>query len=122
MFHSLPAMLIAGLGVYLVYPNPNVPVRLYLAGGVMIGFLSHLVLDELYAVDFMGVGIRLNKYAGSALKLASPSRTATLAAYLLLGGLGYLAWNDYRAGAPAGWQWKGMVQIQKQRSPLSATR
>jgi hypothetical protein len=94
MFHSIPAMLIAGMSVYLVYPNPNVPVRLYLAGGVMIGFLSHLVLDELYSVDFMGVGIRLNKYAGSALKLASPSRAATLATYVLLVGLSYLSWNN----------------------------
>jgi hypothetical protein len=122
MFHSIPALLIAGLGVYLVYPNPSVPVRLYVAGGVMIGFLSHLVLDELYSVDFMGVGIRLNKYAGSALKLASASRSATLTAYVLLAGLGYLAWTDYQTGAPPAWRWKGMVDG-KTRSPhVSATR
>jgi membrane-bound metal-dependent hydrolase YbcI (DUF457 family) len=107
MFHSIPALLIAGLFVYLVYPNPDVTVRLYLAGGAMVGFLSHLVLDELYSVDFMGVGIRFNKYAGSALKLASPSRAATLAAYLVLAGLAYLAWNNYQALAPPGWRWRG---------------
>jgi hypothetical protein len=108
MFHSIPALFISGLALYLVFPDRNVVVRLYLAGGVMLGFLSHLVLDELYSVDFMGVGIRLNKYAGSALKLASPSRAATLTTYALLIGLGYLAWNDYQAGAPAGWRWKGL--------------
>jgi membrane-bound metal-dependent hydrolase YbcI (DUF457 family) len=107
MFHSLPALLISGLILYLVYPNPDVVLRVYLAGGVMIGFLSHLVLDELYSVDFMGVGIRLNKYAGSALKLASPSRAATLTTYVLLAGLAYVAWNNYQAGAPPGWHLKG---------------
>jgi hypothetical protein len=122
MFHSIPALLIAGLGTYLVYPNPNVPVRLYVAGGVMIGFLSHLVLDELYSVDFMGVGIRLNKYAGSALKLASASRTATLAAYVLLAGLGYLAWNDYQAGAPPAWRWKGVADVRPWSPHVSAKR
>jgi hypothetical protein len=85
-------------------------VRLFVAGGVMIGFLSHLVLDELYSVDFMGVGIRLNKYAGSALKLASPSRMATLATYVLLAGLAYLAWNNYQSTAPAGWHWNQLLE------------
>jgi hypothetical protein len=113
MFHSIPALLISGLIIYLVFPDPGVVVRVYLAGGVMIGFLSHLVLDELYSVDFMGVGIRLNKYAGSALKLTSPSRMATLTAYVLLAGLTYLAWNDYRAGAPADWRGKGQALIGK---------
>lgn len=93
MYHSIPAMLIAGLIVYLGYPSNDLLLRLYLAGGVMVGFLSHLVLDEIYAVDFMGVSVRFNQFAGSALKFGSPSWAATLATYLLLGGLGYVAWE-----------------------------
>ena len=100
MFHSIPAMLIAGLLVYHTYPSGDFVLRLYLAGGIMLGFLSHLVLDELCSVDFMGVRVRLNKSAGSALKFGSPSWPATLAAYLILFVLGYLAWQ----GAPA-WAW-----------------
>jgi hypothetical protein len=123
MFHSVPALWIAGLAVYLVYPNANVPVRLFVAGGAMIGFLSHLVLDELYSVDFMGVGIRLNKYAGSALKLSSASRAATLTTYVLLSGLAYLAWNDYQSGAPPAWHWRGIVDGAKDwNSTLSAKK
>jgi membrane-bound metal-dependent hydrolase YbcI (DUF457 family) len=49
MYHSVPATLIAGLAVYLGYPEPGV--RIILAVGVMLGFLSHLVLDEVYSVD-----------------------------------------------------------------------
>jgi hypothetical protein len=92
MFHSLPAMLIAGLAVFLLYHNPNVYVRAYLAGGTMIGFLSHLVLDELFAVDFMGLTPRLNRYAGSALKLWSSSLTATTLTYLILVAMIFPAW------------------------------
>ena len=55
MYHSIPAMLIAGLAVFLLDANPAPGSRIYLAGGVMLGFLSHLVLDELFSVDFMGV-------------------------------------------------------------------
>ncbi|HXG11086.1 MAG TPA: metal-dependent hydrolase [Gemmataceae bacterium] len=97
MFHSIPAMLIAGLLVFLLYHSADHPgplVRLYLAGGVMLGFLSHLVLDALYAVDFMGAKVHRSKYTGSVFKLFSPSVAATLTTYLLLGVLTYLAWVD----------------------------
>src|SRR5947208_4618314 len=45
MFHSIPAMVIAGLLIWLGDHRADPRVRLFLAGGVMIGFLSHLVLD-----------------------------------------------------------------------------
>jgi hypothetical protein len=103
MFHSLPALLIAGLVFYLGYHSSaarlshhaDCLVRLILAGGVMLGFLSHLVLDEIYSVDFMGLHVKLNRYAGNALKLASKSWPATLTTYLVLAVLGYLAWLDW---------------------------
>ena len=95
MYHSIPAMLIAGLSIYLLEANLARYLRLYLAGGVMLGFLSHLVLDELFSVDFMGLKIRLNKYAGSALKLFSPSWIANLTTYGLLAMLSYLAYRDW---------------------------
>jgi hypothetical protein len=95
MYHSVPAMLIAGLSVFLVYANPRFALRFYMGGGVMIGFLSHLILDELCSVDFMGFRLRLNKYAGSALKFFSPSWAATVVTYVLLGLLGFLAYLDW---------------------------
>ncbi len=99
MFHSLPAMLIAGLAVFLIdrrpdSEGPRLTARLFLAGGVMIGFLSHLVLDELCSVDFNGLRVRLNKFSGSALKLTSRSWFATLTCYSILGGLAYLVWRE----------------------------
>jgi hypothetical protein len=94
MFHSIPAMLIAGLIVFLLYQNPDMNLRCYMAGGVMIGFLSHLILDELCSVDFSGIKIRLNKAAGSALKFYSSSWLTTMTAYAVLVGLAYMASNE----------------------------
>lgn len=95
MFHSIPAMLIAGLAVYLAYNSPVRNVRILLAAGVMLGFFSHLLLDELYSVDFHGVRLKLNQFAGSAIKFVSPSVPATLVCYLTLGALLYVAYAEF---------------------------
>jgi hypothetical protein len=105
MFHSVPAMLIAGLLVFLAYHSPSPITRLYLAGGIMLGFFSHLLLDELCSVNLMGVRLRLNKYAGSALKFVSPSWRATLATYSLLAGLLYLVYLEF---APPDSSWRAV--------------
>jgi hypothetical protein len=98
MFHSVPAMLIAGLSMFLLDAGSDPTVRLFLAGGVMTGFLSHLLLDELCSVDFMGM--HLKKSAGSALKLASKSWPATLTCYALLAALGFLTWRNLSQALP----------------------
>jgi hypothetical protein len=90
MFHSLPAAVIAAEVVFLAHHGPEDTGRFALAGGVLLGFLSHLVLDEIYSVDARGLRVRLNKSAGSALKLASRSLPATLLTWAVLGGLTYL--------------------------------
>jgi membrane-bound metal-dependent hydrolase YbcI (DUF457 family) len=97
MFHSIPALLIAGLIVFLLDHGPNLTARLMLAGGTMAGFLSHLVLDELYAIDLLGSKLRPNKYAGSALKFFSPSVPATIGTYLVLLALAVVAWQEVAA-------------------------
>lgn len=115
MFHSVPAMIIAGLAVFLMYHQADKPMaadelreRLYLAAGTMIGFLSHLVLDELFAVDLTGVVPKLNQFAGSALKLKSDSWSATAFTYAILCVLGYLAWLS-TGSATAQWAWEQTI-------------
>lgn len=102
MFHSIPAMLIAGLAVYLGYHTGNYHLRMELAGGVMLGFLSHLLLDEIYSVDFNGVRLKLKKSSGSALKLFSDSVPATVVCYTILGALLYVGYLDWKAHVDAG--------------------
>ena len=98
MYHSIPAMLIAGLIVYLGYQSPNRNIRLLFGIGVMLGFLSHLMLDEIYSVGFNGLKIKLKASAGSAVKFVSSSFPATATCYAVLGGLLYLAYLDWNAG------------------------
>jgi membrane-bound metal-dependent hydrolase YbcI (DUF457 family) len=103
MYHSIPAMLIFGLIVYLAYNSPDQKVRIVLGCGVMIGFLSHLVLDEIYSVDWRGMKPKLKSSAGSAVKFFSPSVFANVTCYTILGGLMYLAYLDYQnAGGDLG--------------------
>ncbi|MFO0881330.1 MAG: metal-dependent hydrolase [Gemmataceae bacterium] len=106
MFHSLPALLISGLAIYLTYPSRDIALRLFLAAGVMVGFLSHLILDEIYAVNISGIKIQFNQFAGSALKFFSPSVPATIATYLILFALGYIAWEGMPPWVkkPESWQ------------------
>ena len=94
MYHSIPAMLIAGLATFLVWEHPSVEVRAFLAVGTMLGFLSHLVLDELCSVDLNGVIPKLNHFSGTAVKFYSPSMSATAFTYLILCGMGYTAYTE----------------------------
>lgn len=94
MFHSIPAMLIAGLLTFLAFEHPSWEMRSYFGVGVMLGFLSHLVLDELCSVDLNGVVPKLNHFAGTAVKFYSPSLPATAFTYLVLAGLGFEAWRE----------------------------
>jgi hypothetical protein len=117
MFHSIPAMLIAGEAVFLAHDCPDRYGRLTLAGGIMLGFLSHLVLDEIYAVDMNGVTLRFNKAAGSALKFFSKSWAATLGTWLLLGGLTYLVGVDLGYFSPVHIQLPYSLSVQRSVQP-----
>lgn len=72
MFHSIPALLIAAELTFLAYHSDELRVRVLMAVGVGIGFLSHLVLDEMYSVQWDGVKVRLAKSSGSAMKFFGP--------------------------------------------------
>jgi membrane-bound metal-dependent hydrolase YbcI (DUF457 family) len=83
MFHSLPAALIFAELVYLACDCPDNSMRLFKAGGVLIGFMSHLILDEIWAVQFRG-GFRLKSSFGTAIKLWDKVWWANISAYAKL--------------------------------------
>ena len=66
MFHSLPAAAIFGALVFLLAYNDNTTLRWFTAGSVVLGYLSHLILDEIYSVQWTRP--RLKKSFGTALK------------------------------------------------------
>ena len=86
MFHSLPAMVIVGQAAFLLCTCHSLETRYFKAAGMMLGYLSHLLLDEFYSVDFYN--LRIKKSFGTAIKLFGPQMGPNLIAY---GGLGILA-------------------------------
>ena len=94
MFHSIPALLIAAELTFLAYKSDSLRVKVLMAAAVGLGFLSHLVLDELYSVEWTGIRIRLNQAAGSALKLFGKSFLPNVVTYALLAVLTYASLVD----------------------------
>ncbi|WP_422931269.1 metal-dependent hydrolase [Singulisphaera sp. PoT] len=88
MSHSLPTCAVWGCLAYLYYPTDNPLLRLVMAMAVMIGFFSHLLLDEICSVDLQGA--RVNKAFGTAMKFWAPSPWTTIAMYCFLS---YLSWK-----------------------------
>ncbi|WP_435006382.1 metal-dependent hydrolase [Tundrisphaera lichenicola] len=85
--HSLPTCAVWGLATYLFYPSNYHGLRVLMGVAVMVGFFSHLLLDEICSVDLRGA--RVNKAFGTAIKLWAPSPWTTVAMY---GLLAYLSW------------------------------
>lgn len=92
MWHSLPAALIAALLAFLLSCNPDISIRLYQSWAVLLGFLSHLFLDEIYSIDVNGR--RLKKSFGTALKFWGQNGWANYTTYAKLMAVGLLAIND----------------------------
>lgn len=93
LIHSIPAALAFGLGTVLIahYLLRTSPVHAWMAGAfITLGFLVHLLLDELYSVNLMGVSLK--RSFGSAFNLGSFSQpVGTLLLYALVGMLYYAA-------------------------------
>ncbi len=87
MFHSIPAAAIAGLvgfQITLLLSN-DMQLAWWFGVGFALGYLAHLVLDELYAgVNFNGTPFRPNKMLGTALKFYSGSGWANAFTYIVL--------------------------------------
>jgi len=94
MFHSIPALLIFSELVFLICGDQTLALRLYKSGAVATGFLSHLLLDELYSIEWYHGRLRLKKSFGTALKLWGHSLSANVSTYAKLAVLTFLVLND----------------------------
>jgi hypothetical protein len=94
MWHSIPAALITAAVAFLVLDGPNPMTRLFLAGGPFLGFMSHLVMDEIWSLRVSGGDVQVKKSAGTAMKFFSNSIPATLAAYVILLSLCWALLHD----------------------------
>jgi membrane-bound metal-dependent hydrolase YbcI (DUF457 family) len=81
MFHSIPALLIFTGLAFLICGSSNLHLRYFKAVGVFIGAMSHLILDEIYAVEWSGGRWRFKKSFGTALKLWGDSLWGNFSTY-----------------------------------------
>jgi hypothetical protein len=89
MFHSIPAALIVAEIALLAHDCPGRPGNLALAGGAFLGFMSHLLLDDIYGLKHLGSSLHGKVAPERGLKLTSRSRPATVFTWLLLAGTSY---------------------------------
>ncbi len=94
MWHSIPAAMSAGLLAYLVMPCQSESVRIFKSSAVVLGFMVHLVMDEIWSID-IGRGFRLKKSFGTALKFFSSNALANVSVYAKLILLAYFALGDH---------------------------
>lgn len=125
MFHSLPAAIIMGEIAFLLASGDDVGLRVYKAGGVVLGYMSHLVMDEIYAVEWKRSGPRLKKSFGTAMKMYSPnSWWANISAYAKVCLLTYIVvcepgWmQQFRIERAERWEQRG----EEQRDPGAIER
>jgi membrane-bound metal-dependent hydrolase YbcI (DUF457 family) len=93
MWHSIPAALIAGVLAFLLC-SCELQIRLFKAWAVILGFMSHLILDELYSVDLNGRRIRVKKSFGTAMKFFGDRPFPNILAYGTLLLMLTLVWLD----------------------------
>lgn len=79
MWHSIPAAVLAGMVTYLICLSPENEIRLMKSWAVVLGFMLHLLLDELYSVDLMNR--RIKKSSGTAMKFFGKKSGPNLLVY-----------------------------------------
>lgn len=94
MWHSVPAAVIATLLAYLVCSCEDTTLRVFKAGGVFVGFMSHLVLDEMYAIEVKRGAPRIKKSFGTAIKFWGNSLWGNVSTYGKLVIIGFVAFGD----------------------------
>ena len=91
MIHSIPMAILAGQLTFFAVTG-TIEERLLKAAALTIGFLSHLVLDEIYSIDSTGAKLRLKRSFGTALKWSNPKRPGSVAIiYASVACLGFVA-------------------------------
>ena len=82
LWHSIPAAVLCSEITYLLFFDLPVKVRLLYALSVLGGFISHLLLDEMYSVKVLALDTK--RSFGTALKFTGPSKLQTILLYFLI--------------------------------------
>lgn len=83
MFHSIPAAIVFGELAFLLASGDEIQLRIFTAAAVSIGYFSHLLLDEIYSVEWAH-GFHLKSSFGTAIKFFGQGPWGNLSVYLKL--------------------------------------
>lgn len=121
--HSVPAALIFGGLCFLLAYHEDARRPLMWAVGALgsLGYLTHLILDELWSVDFNGTKLTVKRSFGSALSLRTGSTIKTSALYLTMA---LVWWACYRLWARLPFIPEALVELWSEWSeaPLMSAR
>ncbi len=92
IFHSIPAAFLCGQAVFYLFTHLHWKQRLVMGGITSIGYLAHLVADEIYSVDWQGKKIK-NSF-GTAMDFGNFKEFSTWVVYSLISILAYLIFQD----------------------------
>jgi len=84
IFHSVPTGLFISALIVLAYRREG-ELAWLIGGGVFVGYISHLLLDEIFSVDLLRV--RVKRSFGTALTLSGGSKLKTITLYAASFGL-----------------------------------
>ena len=93
MWHSVPAGLSAALFAFVVCSCENMNLRLFKTVAIFVGFMSHILLDEIWSVEYRRGRYMFKHSFGTALKFWSGNRIANIFSYTLLVALCFLAYQ-----------------------------
>ena len=93
MIHSIPMSILSGQLTFFVVTG-TIEERLLKAAALTAGFLSHLILDEIFSIDSTGAKLRLKKSFGTALKWSNPQKPGPIVIiYALILCLGFAGFS-----------------------------
>ena len=87
MWHSIPAAALASMLIYFICACPDLKPRLVKTFAVSVGYVWHLILDEVWAVERIGGRLRTKRSFGTALKFFSNRPAANILVYGALLGM-----------------------------------
>jgi len=94
MFHSLPAAAISGEAAFLIFGCEQLNLRYFVAGAVVLGFMSHLILDEIWSVEMKRGVPHLKSSFGTAMKFWGQAAGPNVLTYAMLMAMSFFAVND----------------------------
>jgi len=94
LFHSTPAIVLCGQIAFFIFAHLPMSERVCMGIMAMIGYATHLILDECYSVDWQDNQITFKRSLGTALDMGKLN-LSTFFLYTVIITLAYFQWRIF---------------------------